>query len=163
MASAPLDEEAIFKVACKIASPEARAEYLRQACGNDPGLGDRVAALLRVHDEEPSFLEPPTPDAAAIIESPNIRATEPMRWDARPRSGTPMASKGEKLGGSAEQSPEEVQILVNTQSVNCVSSRLAGWEHFRGCHSQQHHRISVGTRLVEGPLSHRYSGIGVCD
>jgi hypothetical protein len=31
MANAPLGEETAFKAACKIASPEARTEYLKQA------------------------------------------------------------------------------------------------------------------------------------
>jgi hypothetical protein len=38
MASAPLDEEAIFKVACKIVSPAARADHLQEACGGEPAL-----------------------------------------------------------------------------------------------------------------------------
>ena len=47
MASKPLDEETIFKAACKIGSPEARANYLKEACGDDRALFDRVAALPR--------------------------------------------------------------------------------------------------------------------
>jgi len=39
----PLDEEAIFKVACGIESPEVRQDYLKQACGEDAALFDRVA------------------------------------------------------------------------------------------------------------------------
>ena len=35
MTHAKLDEEAIFNVARKIASPEARAAYLEQECGGD--------------------------------------------------------------------------------------------------------------------------------
>ncbi len=57
----PLGEETIFKVALEIESPEARAEYLREACGDDHALLERMTALLRMRDEEPAFLEsPPT-------------------------------------------------------------------------------------------------------
>jgi WD40 repeat protein/serine/threonine protein kinase len=72
MASALLNEEVIFKVAYKIASPEARAEYLRQACGDDRVLQDRLAALLQVHDEEVGFLESPPPGLADTLQTPVI-------------------------------------------------------------------------------------------
>src|SRR5262245_13703041 len=61
MASQPLDEETIFHRAREIASPEARASYLRQACGADEVLHARLQALLKVHEQENSFLAPPTP------------------------------------------------------------------------------------------------------
>jgi hypothetical protein len=72
MASTPLDEESVFKVARKIASPEARADYLKQACDDDSVLRDRLDALLRAHDEERSFLESPPPGLAATIDSPLV-------------------------------------------------------------------------------------------
>src|SRR5688572_23607122 len=70
-----LDEEAIFKVACQISSPAARADYLKQVCGDDLPALERIQALLRVHDEESRFLiSPPpgvsaTPDASLTKES----------------------------------------------------------------------------------------------
>jgi len=54
------DEEAIFNAARRIAAPDARRRYVEQACGEDPNLRARIEALLRVHDQERSFLEPPT-------------------------------------------------------------------------------------------------------
>jgi|GEM_PF-1063981 len=71
MASLSSQEEVIFKAACKIASPEARAEYLRQACGNDRALFDRVTDLLRAYDEEPSFLESPPAGLLATVAMPS--------------------------------------------------------------------------------------------
>src|SRR5436305_1233200 len=41
-----LDEEAVFHLARQIASPEAREDYLQQACGADAALRARVRALL---------------------------------------------------------------------------------------------------------------------
>jgi hypothetical protein len=76
MASAPFDEEVVFKAARKITSPEARADYLKEACGDDPTRLSRLAALLRVLDEEPDFLESPPaglvalPDVPAVAEQP---------------------------------------------------------------------------------------------
>jgi len=74
MAGKPLDEEAIFKVACKIDSPQARADYLKQVCGDDQALFDRVATLLRAYEEAPSFLESPAAAAAATIDEPAATA-----------------------------------------------------------------------------------------
>jgi eukaryotic-like serine/threonine-protein kinase len=61
MTNQPLDEEAIFLTARGLATPKARAEYLARACGEDAVLRKRVEALLRVHEEERSFLQPPLP------------------------------------------------------------------------------------------------------
>src|SRR5437899_11448436 len=68
MANKALDEEAIFKVACKIESPQGRADYLNQVCGDDQALFDRVATLLRAHEEAPSFLESPVPAIGATAD-----------------------------------------------------------------------------------------------
>jgi serine/threonine protein kinase/WD40 repeat protein len=70
MAGKPLDEEAIFKVACQIESPQARADYLKQVCGDDQALFDRVATLLRAQEEAPSFLEAPPPGIGATVDVP---------------------------------------------------------------------------------------------
>ena len=61
MAVAKPAEEDIFNVARKIDSPEARADYLGQVCGEDDALRGRVEALLQVHEQEKSFLQPPSP------------------------------------------------------------------------------------------------------
>ncbi|QEH38911.1 Serine/threonine-protein kinase PknB [Aquisphaera giovannonii] len=73
----PFDEEAIFQVARRIASPSARTAYLGQACGADAALRRRVERLLRVCEEEASFLDVPacaaTTDRAAAAEAPAER------------------------------------------------------------------------------------------
>jgi len=61
MAIEPISEEAIFNVARKIESTEARDEYLNQVCGDDQAVYARVSTLLRLHDDEKSFLESPPP------------------------------------------------------------------------------------------------------
>ncbi|HEY2252121.1 MAG TPA: serine/threonine-protein kinase, partial [Planctomycetaceae bacterium] len=59
MSDKPLDEEAVFKIACQIDSAPGRAEYLRQVCGDDGALHDRVARLVQEYRAHPSFLESP--------------------------------------------------------------------------------------------------------
>ena len=56
-----LDDQAIFEVARKIGSPEARQAYLLQVCGEDLAVSKRIEALLHAHDESESFLESPPP------------------------------------------------------------------------------------------------------
>ncbi len=59
MRSEPIDEKAVYNIARRIASLEARCDYLEQVCGDNPEVMQRVVELLRVHDEEQSFLEAP--------------------------------------------------------------------------------------------------------
>ena len=70
MASEMLDEKAIFNVARQIGSPDARAEYLRQACGTDSGLRQRVEVLLHAYEGQASFLESPPVGVAPTIDQP---------------------------------------------------------------------------------------------
>jgi WD40 repeat protein/serine/threonine protein kinase len=59
-----LDDQAIFEVARKIGSPEARRAYLEQICGDDEPSKERIAALLRAYEEHASFLESPPQELA---------------------------------------------------------------------------------------------------
>ena len=56
MSSQPLDEEAIFHLARRIADSDDRDEYLSQVCAGDADLRSRVENLLDVHEDEPEFL-----------------------------------------------------------------------------------------------------------
>ncbi len=64
--------DAIFRIAFSIESAEIRDEYLKQACGENQSLYDRIVALLRAHDEEPQFLETPPANVSATIDLPPI-------------------------------------------------------------------------------------------
>jgi serine/threonine protein kinase len=68
MNAIPIDEEAIFQVARKIDAPEVRRAYLDQICGADRGLRERIEALLRVHDQERSFLGAPPADLSVTAD-----------------------------------------------------------------------------------------------
>jgi serine/threonine protein kinase/tetratricopeptide (TPR) repeat protein len=54
-----LQEEEIFKLALKIKPAKARETYLKQVCGENHALFDRLMTLLQAYDEESSFLEKP--------------------------------------------------------------------------------------------------------
>jgi len=57
------DERTIFDAARQIQDGEARRAYLEQACADAPDLRRRVEALLRVHEDERSFLQAPAVEA----------------------------------------------------------------------------------------------------
>src|SRR5437870_1746772 len=64
-----MSERAIFIAALNIAEPDKRAAYLEKACAGDPSLRQRIAALLRNHEEADSFLQQP-----ALEQAPSLAA-----------------------------------------------------------------------------------------
>jgi len=70
MADNPPQEKEIFNTARQIAAPEERLAYLEQACGHNPATMQRVMELLRVYDQEQSFLKLPSAAVAATIDEP---------------------------------------------------------------------------------------------
>ena len=71
MTSQQLDEERIFHLAREIPGQSARSEYLNQVCAGDQALRERVEELLRIHEQEQSFLKssggpPPTEAMSAL-------------------------------------------------------------------------------------------------
>ena len=59
MSTKQFNEKEIFNVARRLDSPEAVAEYMNQVCGDNGELHNRVAELLRIHEQDKSFLESP--------------------------------------------------------------------------------------------------------
>jgi hypothetical protein len=57
MAHRLLEEKEIFNRARQTAAPEERLACLQEACGHDPAAMHRILELLRVYEEERSFLE----------------------------------------------------------------------------------------------------------
>jgi eukaryotic-like serine/threonine-protein kinase len=72
MSAPPIDEKTIFNTARRIDSRDARADYLRQVCGQDEEMLHRVVELLRVHESEQSFLELPAVavEASRLLNQP---------------------------------------------------------------------------------------------
>src|SRR5262245_9422544 len=65
MVAKSLDEQAIFEVARTIEVRAAREAYLRQVCGGDVALAERVKALLGAYEQSAGFLEAP-PSALSV-------------------------------------------------------------------------------------------------
>src|SRR5207237_10107141 len=70
MPDMPVHEEALFKAACQIGSAQGRAEFVRQACGDDSALVTRVSLLLRAYENHPGFLESPPQAVFPTIDWP---------------------------------------------------------------------------------------------
>ncbi len=66
-------EESVFHAAMELPTPEARAAYLREACGGDDQLRQRVKALLQAVQFSNDFLEQPAAPLLASAEQPGDR------------------------------------------------------------------------------------------
>src|SRR5262245_23861185 len=87
MAEPPIDEKEVFNRARQIEAPEERLAYLQGACGQDQAALERVQALLRVYDQEKSFLEAPAagrPAPPAGHGGERVGATSDEPVDERP-------------------------------------------------------------------------------
>src|SRR5262245_48617937 len=77
MPAKPLDEEALFHAARRIADTEARSLFIDQACGDNGGLAERVRALLEMHEQKSESAEAPplspTQDYEPVAERPGAR------------------------------------------------------------------------------------------
>ena len=78
MAAPKPDESTLFNAARRIDGPAARRLYVREACGDALALAGRLEALLRMHDEDPTFLASPAEDVrdlpgAVAAEGPGTR------------------------------------------------------------------------------------------
>jgi serine/threonine protein kinase len=74
MSEQAFDEEMVFKVACQIGSPDARADYLKRVCGDNLAHFERISALLREHDKKTSFLQDLLPGVSNVptIDQPTL-------------------------------------------------------------------------------------------
>ncbi len=68
MSRAELNEEAVFDIARRIEDEATRKDYVEQACASDPALKARVNELLKLHDDEVSFLESPPEGLSPTVE-----------------------------------------------------------------------------------------------
>jgi serine/threonine protein kinase/tetratricopeptide (TPR) repeat protein len=63
-------ERAVFDAARGIEEADARRVYLEQACGDDRDLRARIEALLRIHDQESTFLGFPAEEVRGRFAGP---------------------------------------------------------------------------------------------
>jgi serine/threonine protein kinase/tetratricopeptide (TPR) repeat protein len=75
MAESPIAEKEVFNRARHITAPAERLAYLDQACGADAAALRRVLELLRVYEQEQSFLEAPPAAERATIDEPRAERT----------------------------------------------------------------------------------------
>jgi|SRR6185295_1069322 len=71
-------DETIFEGAVELA-PDQRAAYLKEACGNDAELRQRVEALLKAHDQTRGVLESPqvaVPAKTFVVTTGMVQVTE---------------------------------------------------------------------------------------
>mgnify|MGYP003667018346 CR=1 FL=1 len=66
-----MNEQSIFLVALEIADPNHRADYLNQACGDEPALRRQVDALFAAHERSGEFLKVPALQQMAVCASGN--------------------------------------------------------------------------------------------
>jgi serine/threonine protein kinase len=69
MSESPGREEAIFEAALKLPA-EQRADYLRDACGDDAAMCDRVKALLQANEHAGGFMQPPSRNKTIVLTLP---------------------------------------------------------------------------------------------
>jgi hypothetical protein len=70
-----MSERTIFMAALEKSTPEQRAAFLDEACAGDAALRQRIAALLRSHEQGGSFLGQPVPErVAAALAKPEGEA-----------------------------------------------------------------------------------------
>src|SRR5262245_11790481 len=70
MVNEAFDEKAVFNSARRIASHEERLDYLQAVCAQNPEALQRILDLLRVYEQEKSFLESPPIVVAATRDEP---------------------------------------------------------------------------------------------
>jgi hypothetical protein len=79
-----MTERDLFLAALEIDDPAAQAAFLERASGSDPGLADRVRALLGAHEQSGPFMERPA--AGATLTGP--ARTSSSRSSARAGSAS---------------------------------------------------------------------------
>jgi serine/threonine protein kinase len=70
MSTEPKNVKEVFLAVVEKASGPERAAFLDEVCAGDPGLRQRVEALLKAHDDPRSFLEKPALDMATTEDEP---------------------------------------------------------------------------------------------
>src|SRR5262245_21572619 len=94
MAADPRRVKELFVAALDLPEAPARQAFLDHACGGDADLRQRVAALLRAHDDPASVLEQPL---AAVAAGPN---TSVPGWTPSPEeTASGVESAGSLIAG----------------------------------------------------------------
>src|SRR5262245_3011550 len=76
----------IFLAAAELTDQAAQLAYLKQACGGDAGLRERVEALLRSHDPAGSFLGTPAVVLGGLESAPTLESMPVVPGDRAARA-----------------------------------------------------------------------------
>lgn len=82
-----MNEQSIFLAALEIADPNHRADYLSQACGDEPALRRQVDALFVAHERSGEFLNVPALQQMAAGASGNGDSAGETGADHHPPQG----------------------------------------------------------------------------
>src|SRR4051812_38029683 len=88
------EEETIFNAARRIDDAAARQAYLNLTCGMDDPLRRRVESLLRIHEEQESFLQSPAVPPADLVLEPRGSPTIPGTMIGRYKVLEPIGEGG---------------------------------------------------------------------
>src|SRR5690349_21262489 len=110
-----MTEEAIFADALRISNAAERNAFLHQACGDDAGLGRRVAELLRAFELAGNFL------AVPAVEQVEGQASMPSGQTEVGGMAAPPGSPGPELGFLAPpQRPDSLGRLDHYEVLEVV-------------------------------------------
>jgi serine/threonine protein kinase/tetratricopeptide (TPR) repeat protein len=115
-----VNESQVFTNALKRATPAERAAYLDEACAGNPQLRAGVEALLRVHTNDPGFLEQPigsferTTDVAA---ADSTGGEQPLERGAEEKPGVVLAGRFKVLEQIGEGGMGTVWMAQQTEPV----------------------------------------------
>jgi serine/threonine protein kinase len=106
--------QAVFLAAVEITDAAQRAAYLDRECRTDPGLHQRVKALLKAHEAPASILARPMTSPIDDDQSPSSRTTPLDASADQPEAFTGNAAQEQNMmhGNSQEnESPSPLEIL----------------------------------------------------
>ena len=109
-----MNEREIFIGALQHEDPAGQRAYLDQACADDPGLRQRVDALLRVAEKAGSFLASAAPELAGTL----------GEQAASERAGTDLEHIG--AGANLAHGDRHVELLVGRQRAAKIEAERAG-------------------------------------
>jgi serine/threonine protein kinase/WD40 repeat protein len=124
MAMPSPSEEAIFNIARHITAPDARRQYLEQACGDDAVLAQRVLALLAVHENGKSFMARPAAEEAVTAQVPSQAVQGPEDAVGRMVGDYKLLQQIGEGGMGTVYMAEQVQPVQRKVAVKIIKSGM---------------------------------------
>ena len=159
-----LDEAAIFNVARRMKEPAARSLYIQQACGLNAALQARIEALLRVYDQDATFLREWEGRAhffAAAAESMRRILVEKARRRRRHKHGGGLPRVDVGLANTASPMPDEDLLALDEAmsrlaEEDAVRARLVQLRFYAGLSNEEAAQV-LGISAVTTKRYWRYA------